>query len=36
MNNMSKDPRRKEVRCNHILEVTLSRNIKNAVRKTNV
>ena len=36
MKNMSTDPQSKEVRRHHILEATLSRNIKNAVKKTNI
>jgi len=36
MKNMSKDPQSKEIRRHHILEATLSRNIKNAVKQTNV
>jgi len=36
MKSMSTDPQSKEVRRHHILEATLSRNIKNAVKKTNI
>ncbi len=36
MNKISKDPRTGEQRRHHILDVTLSRNIKNAVEKSNI
>jgi len=36
MNKISKDPRSGEQRRHHILDVTLSRNIKNAVEKSNI
>lgn len=36
MNKISKDPRSGEQRRHHILDVTLSRNIKNAVQKCNI
>lgn len=36
MNKISKDPRTGEQRRHHILDVTLSRNIKNAVQKCNI
>ncbi|RYA23796.1 integron integrase [Malaciobacter halophilus] len=36
MNKISKDPRNGEQRRHHILDVTLSRNIKNAVKKSNI
>lgn len=36
MNKLSKDPRSGEQRRHHILDVTLSRNIKNAVLKCNI
>jgi len=36
MNKISKDPRTGEQRHHHILDVTLSRNIKNAVTKSNI
>lgn len=36
MNKISKDPRRGEKRRHHILDVTLSRNIKSAVEKSNI
>ncbi len=36
MNKISKDPRTGKQRRHHILDVTLSRNIKNAVEKSNI
>jgi len=36
MNKVSKDPRSEEQRRHNILDVTLSRNIKNAVIKSNI
>ncbi|MEA3554850.1 MAG: integron integrase, partial [Campylobacterota bacterium] len=36
MNKVSKDPRSQKVRRHHILDVTFSRNIKNAVQKSNI